>query len=247
MTNPGNYSALKDFSFRRLVWWLDQKWSSPLSFILLFQVYDPLLKPTLKPRNECNSELRGKRSRPDHLWSSHQNRWRKLKSWVISWICQTDYFQLIIIFIKSIRTTQNVVTWNQKTSVNNGKFTYICMWGFSVVYHILMCLQNVPPYWPPIQGAWWITRKRSSLSCVVVFDKTLSMLWYVCFVIRNWWEAANQCLLAKLSVHCYENECLTRACNFTCIFPADWIADEKLRYQKPDEKLINHQLDPNLT
>ena len=46
----------------------------------LDHIYDPLLKPTLNPRNEDNNKPRGKRSGLDHLWSSHQTRWRKLKS-----------------------------------------------------------------------------------------------------------------------------------------------------------------------
>ena len=62
-----------DLNFRHPCWWPDHKWSDPLRF----------------PRCLVLLSLLGKRSRPDHLWSSHQPGWGKLKSWVISWIYST--------------------------------------------------------------------------------------------------------------------------------------------------------------
>ena len=66
--------------------------------MFLDHVYDPLLKPTLNPRSENNTKRCRKRSGPDHLWSSHQPRWRKLKSWVIFWICRTDLFHISLLY-----------------------------------------------------------------------------------------------------------------------------------------------------
>ena len=48
----------------------------------LDHVYDSLLKSTLHPGKETTiiGRFPGKSSEPKHLWSSHQTRWRKLKS-----------------------------------------------------------------------------------------------------------------------------------------------------------------------
>ena len=48
----------------------------------LDHIYDSQLKSTLHPGKEATiiSRFPGKSSEPKHLWSSHQARWRKLKS-----------------------------------------------------------------------------------------------------------------------------------------------------------------------
>ena len=114
--------------------------------MFLDHVYDLLLKPTFNQRSENNTERRGKRSGPDHLWSNHQPRWRKLKSWVISWICQRDLFNIIILHVKfesksSFSHMWHILLWLSDThhiSFLLNQFSFQILRGFLPQNHLAL-------------------------------------------------------------------------------------------------------------